>query len=380
MPGGRYRELQFPVAASGGTAIDTTGGLVGDIHYPGPVTRKQWMSDVVGFPDYDNFLELTTSNFLAGYITGQNGFAYRDDAIAVTLDPYQFGNVWDGIPSDNALMTRAMSITSPFHAGWNGSSAVGQLKDFRHLPRQLKDIGQAVLDRKKPQSLLKAGADWNLLLGFGIAPFIQDLKSLLDFQDRCDNRLNDFHRMTEPGGGKRKATVWQHNTDSTFAGQGYFVGHYQANAQYKAYFRASVKSWGSVVWNIPKANLPPRGSSEEKYLANRLANGIDITPRTLWELMPWTWLGDWFTNIGDFIDLSYNIIGATSGRYCVMHHVRSEWHLENLSSCSFGGGNLSCDVKKRIPCGLVFPEVHLPFVTGNMASTLGNLAVQRWVK
>jgi hypothetical protein len=32
--------------------------------------------------------------------------------------------------------------------------------------------------------------------------------------------------------------------------------------------------------------------------ANQLL-GLDITPDTLWNLAPWSWAADWFSNIGD---------------------------------------------------------------------------------
>jgi len=31
----------------------------------------------------------------------------------------------------------------------------------------------------------------------------------------------------------------------------------------------------------------------------RLLLGIDLTPETLWNLAPWSWLADWFGNVGD---------------------------------------------------------------------------------
>jgi hypothetical protein len=45
---------------------------------------------------------------------------------------------------------------------------------------------------------------------------------------------------------------------------------------------------------------------EYAQLANRLL-GIRVDITLLWELAPWSWLADWFTNIGAFINLNNDI-------------------------------------------------------------------------
>jgi hypothetical protein len=50
-------------------------------------------------------------------------------------------------------------------------------------------------------------------------------------------------------------------------------------------------------------------------LADKLL-GTDVTPEVLWELTPWSWAIDWFSNTGDVIS---NIASFTTDGL-VMHH------------------------------------------------------------
>jgi hypothetical protein len=40
---------------------------------------------------------------------------------------------------------------------------------------------------------------------------------------------------------------------------------------------------------------------EDYYHKASYLYGLDLNPYTLWQLAPWTWLIDWFTNVGDII-------------------------------------------------------------------------------
>lgn len=49
-------------------------------------------------------------------------------------------------------------------------------------------------------------------------------------------------------------------------------------------------------------HLPPQGSlAEYEALANKLL-GTRLTPKVLWDLAPWSWAADWFSNAGDVIN------------------------------------------------------------------------------
>jgi hypothetical protein len=88
---------------------------------------------------------------------------------------------------------------------------------------------------------------------------------------------------------------------------------------------------------------------------------------------------DWFTNIDDFIKLSNNLIGAQSGHSCLMEQSETMVSVRNPPSgfSLAGKSGATFVVKQRTPMPFVYPEAHLPFVTGGMASILTALAIQR---
>lgn len=47
--------------------------------------------------------------------------------------------------------------------------------------------------------------------------------------------------------------------------------------------------------------IPEIRTVEFKRRALRHLFGLELSPVLLWELLPWSWLVDWFTNIGDLV-------------------------------------------------------------------------------
>jgi len=60
------------------------------------------------------------------------------------------------------------------------------------------------------------------------------------------------------------------------------------------WFSASFKYW------IPPVSTSKSPSEEHqaRQQLTRISYGLDLSPSLIWELMPWSWLVDWGTNIG----------------------------------------------------------------------------------
>jgi len=75
-------------------------------------------------------------------------------------------------------------------------------------------------------------------------------------------------------------------------------------AQVVRHREVSVRRWfsGAFVYHLPQTFLQEVYTpfADDWQVARRLL-GLDLTIETLWELAPWSWAVDWFTNVGDVL-------------------------------------------------------------------------------
>jgi len=57
---------------------------------------------------------------------------------------------------------------------------------------------------------------------------------------------------------------------------------------------------GAFTYGLPKGDSALSGLHRHYLEAGKLL-GTSLTPETLWELSPWSWAVDWFSNTGDVI-------------------------------------------------------------------------------
>jgi hypothetical protein len=162
--------------------------------------------------------------------------------------------------------------------------------------------------------------------------------------------------------------------------------YYSLNGWSQRIYTAEV--WGSAEWKIePSSNIPEMDDEELKLFSRRLALGITSHEAlaAAWELAPWSWLADWFGNVGTMIAATNNSIGATWGRICVMRRSKGTnlvtIDYPNSSSWATVSGvwRLAMERKDRHPVFpvLPFPLPHLPILTSGKWSILASLAILR---
>jgi hypothetical protein len=78
-----------------------------------------------------------------------------------------------------------------------------------------------------------------------------------------------------------------------------FVGGYWSSAGTRTTVTTTrVENWFSGAFTY---HLPPKGSvARQAAIAHKLL-GARVTPEVVWNLAPWTWAVDWFTNVGDIV-------------------------------------------------------------------------------
>lgn len=158
----------------------------------------------------------------------------------------------------------------------------------------------------------------HLLWQFGWKPFIRDLQRMYFLWQTMDKHLAKLVR--ENGKNiRRQASLESQDTYviddrgaygfpgayvNGFPGEIITVGN--GSSSYLSWKRTSVKAWYVASYQY---YMPDIGSSQWTTAAKRALFGINPTPELIWNVLPWSWLTDWFVNVGDVIsNISENAV------------------------------------------------------------------------
>ncbi|UJQ85649.1 MAG: putative maturation protein [Alehxovirus nemorisvivens] len=323
--------------------------------------------DTIGSPGVAHPLtiEKKTNTFLTinGMKTYPNGdFYYHTNYVPVTsIDVGHLTvNKGDTLAND---FTRLYARTNPNRATVMGAVSIAELRD---LPRMVKLAGE---------SILKNSAGGYLSWTFGWAPLLDDLRKLLDFNGAVDRKVKELHRLYSKGGLRRRMTL--HKTEGADAnsfsggpGDAQWVINQKITTQYR--------KWGTVRWY--PTSLPPKNEGEYRRLAIQLAFGLDVSASTVWNVLPWTWLIDWFSNVGDYLEAYKNTVPVTPVNACIMQTTRTRKHsVKSPSSDKVWEISHGQATRTSLQRTLGSPSItaSIPFLTGRQLSILSALAITR---
>jgi hypothetical protein len=237
------------------------------------------------------------------------------------------------------------------------------LDDLKDLPSQLKKTAEGAKDAYKllggnmmsANMLTNKVADQFLNYQFGWAPFLSDVCGLIKTAHDQEKYIDWQHKHTNKWL-KRGAVLLESETIENYQIVENFSGlvapaltsdFYDPSVAYNltppcrvrsvTYERVYRKIWakGSFMMFRPTYDLPPRrqyDASTRKLFDLLRIYGININPRHVWELTPWTWLVDWFGNVGTVIDNmgSFYTDGLVSRYAYIMQHTRRELHNDSV--------------------------------------------------
>ena len=206
----------------------------------------------------------------------------------------------------NALGATAIARCAPGNPGADVATAIGELHK-EGLPGL---IGSRLW--KKRTAYLKSLAEEYLNVQFGWKPLVSDVHSVAHNVSKTDAILTQYER--DSGNTiRRRFTFPQQRTvvESLFAsnvypflsgvGTGSLSNYISAGDVIRR--RETVKNqWfsGAFTYYLPSGydsrNALTRAASRSNVLL-----GLSLTPEVLWNLTPWSWAADWFSNSGDVI-------------------------------------------------------------------------------
>lgn len=173
-------------------------------------------------------------------------------------------------------------------------------KSFRTVRESASDMLNALQDSKKRGSeLQKFAANHWLNWSFGIKPTLaaadDAVSSVLDHLGRSDHNIKDYGVSSED---------WKISTKSIITGSHHF--NVVCNGAFLC--KRSVKIIGGFRINLR--------SSEDYTVGKHLGFDIGNVVPTAWELLPYSWLIDYFTTAGDFLEDVFST-DATNSVYIV---------------------------------------------------------------
>lgn len=235
----------------------------------------------------------------------------------------------------NADGAKAINRTIPTAPEAGLAQFVGELRE--KLPSL---IGYHSLKNSQESFTGKLGAE-HLNLEFGIKPMISDVTSMASSVLHA-HKLIAQYRKNSGEIVRRKTTLRDDMTAQILTENAItanpFISSYADAGDFFSYdsFMASggrltsvkttesiVKFSGAFTYHLAEAHDMLSKLEMYEQLANHLL-GTRITPSTIWELTPWSWLFDWFADIGTLLS-NLSLLSADSSvvRYgYIMHENR----------------------------------------------------------
>lgn len=250
------------------------------------------------------------------------------------------------------------------------------------------DLGVTIAEmREAPQLLFKAGrnmlrngANWYLSYSFGWKPLVNDLLDTLDVPPKIDQRVKYLEKAAREGGMRRRVNL-AYDMVIDDAKPRTVASHYGYNLVAMRTQSSERRIWGTVRYT-PNMHTPfPKTDEERRRFAKKAAYGLLIDPSTAWNLIPWSWLIDYFGSMGDVLSAYRNVVGLSPSAVCIMEHIRRkdvyEYRTDGYQSISGGTGTKVDETKKRDVVPFVLPELYQPILSPGQLSNLGALAVLR---
>lgn len=188
---------------------------------------------------------------------------------------------------------------------------------------ELRDAPGLLL--KKLKGFRSLGRNY-LAVEFGWKPFINDLRSWYASVKSIDGQLANLRKHNQKWL-RRGGTLSESHTSST-PNMGAVIKFQPSNYATGPYYYRDEVSYDSKVWFagcfryfIPGLDDPKWGTAR----ALRRLWGLNLTPSLVYELVPWSWLVDWFSSVGDVIS-NYDSItfDNMAAKYAyVMHYTKT---------------------------------------------------------
>lgn len=181
-------------------------------------------------------------------------------------------------------------------------------------------------------------AEFHLALQFGWAPIVRSMLSAIKVHQNQQKRLSQLirdegrsiRRRTElhvDPGSSHVETVKLTPTQRVLAPNLYYMSYHYGD---KPWYRTT-RTWHKTrAWAVARFRyLLPPGPRDVNWTKrmNRRLWGAYVTPSTVWNIMPWSWLADYFVSAGDFLEAtSGGVTDCLIMEYCYLMMEQTQYY------------------------------------------------------
>jgi hypothetical protein len=257
------------------------------------------------------------------------------------------------------------------------------LQDLVQLPKMIRDLGRLVT---KPKRLMTPQETASYYLGaqFGWLPLFEDVRKLFDLQAHIEKKINELYKLQSGRGLRRRLKMG----DDTQNAKGIEVWPLYGPSNFVNFnYDVTVKRrrWATIKWK--PSSLPSRrlNDAEISSRARRIVLGLTYAGmlQGAWELIPWTWVINWFTNVSKFAIANANTVPVVSSDMCFMSESKRIYIARPITSQGAkdstlrATGAFTATTKTRIVSSVVTAGFNVPFLDTFRLSILGALFTQR---
>lgn len=251
-------------------------------------------------------------------------------------------------------------------------------KSLPYAIKLIKQAGDYLLDpfsKYKRRTTLTWLGKRNLEYAFGWQPLISDLLAFVKLDEAYTRRNKQLKNLYGDRGLRRRVKIDEASTSTIADMTTQSVGF---NARCNLVTTTKAERWGVVRWEVHGATPPT--SKDLDMLTVRTLLGLNLDFATLWSVLPWSWMIDWFTDVGNYLDANRNTVPARVSSMSVMTRTTTTQSRTVISKSPWvkgGGGRLVRTTKLRSPVTLSILPAEFPFLGLGQVGILASLSVAK---
>lgn len=183
--------------------------------------------------------------------------------------------------------SKALAAANPFKPKVDLPLFLFELKD---MPRMLRQLGDVLNGRSRAKDI----PGGYLAYQFGWAPLFSDLSDLVNFGKAFNDKMRVLRKAQN--GERRRLKLGETTSNSQWV--------YSASGGTPLSYNLSVAQTKKLkVWATIRVRLKdPILVEDMPWEAVKATLGLDLSAATIWNMIPWTWLMDYFFNIGTMME------------------------------------------------------------------------------